>query len=510
MARRSNAADCHQPTADGVRFLPVDMERDCEACHSLVYDRVGGTFRTLRHGDIAQMQRRPAPRRTARRTVRRPATAAGGRANSPRAGSITAGSPAAARLGRAARWSPDGRVRRMPHADHHRRQAGGDAGDPAQRATCAHGWFDHAAHNQEKCTTCHAANQSNERVRPAAARDRPVPHLPPRRRFAKAKVPSGCAMCHGYHPTKGAPALGRDDRQAGRRLREIQRSAASGAAGLEGVRAMLIAQITDIHIGFEPEDEAGGAQPAALPRDARRAARSAQPARHAAAHRRHHRPRRPRELRAAPPNCSPSCPCPVWPMVGNHDTRAELFARLPASAEPTTASSTTRSSTDGLRVICSTRSKPGRHGGAFCEARRAWLAARLDEAPDTPTLIFMHHPPVVSGIDWMDPAPDEPWVAPLRRRDRRARADRRDPLRPSAPPARRRTFAGIPLCVCPLGRTAGGAGPAPDRPRTARRPRPDHHRAAGLCAAPLGRDQPGHALRACATGTCWRIPSLRR
>ena len=23
----------------------------------------------------------------------------------------------------------------------------------------------------------------------------------------------------------------------------------------------------------------------------------------------------------------------------------------------------------------------------------------------------MHHPPVVSGIDWMDPAPDEDWIA---------------------------------------------------------------------------------------------------
>ena len=42
--------------ADGVRFLPVAMERDCEACHSLVYDKVGATFRTLRHGDIAQLQ----------------------------------------------------------------------------------------------------------------------------------------------------------------------------------------------------------------------------------------------------------------------------------------------------------------------------------------------------------------------------------------------------------------------------------------------------------------------
>ena len=38
--------DCHTATADGVRFLPVDMESDCQMCHSLGYDRVGGTVRT--------------------------------------------------------------------------------------------------------------------------------------------------------------------------------------------------------------------------------------------------------------------------------------------------------------------------------------------------------------------------------------------------------------------------------------------------------------------------------
>jgi len=48
-------ADCHKPTADGARFLPVDMERDCKMCHDLAFDQVGGTVRTLRHGDIAQM-----------------------------------------------------------------------------------------------------------------------------------------------------------------------------------------------------------------------------------------------------------------------------------------------------------------------------------------------------------------------------------------------------------------------------------------------------------------------
>ena len=48
-------ADCHTPTADGVRFLPVDMEQNCQMCHSLAFDRIGGTVRTLRHGDTRQM-----------------------------------------------------------------------------------------------------------------------------------------------------------------------------------------------------------------------------------------------------------------------------------------------------------------------------------------------------------------------------------------------------------------------------------------------------------------------
>ena len=55
----------------------------------------------------------------------------------------------------------------------------------------------------------------------------------------------------------------------------------------------------------------------------------------------------------------------------------------------------------------------GRHGGAFCETRAAWLAARLDEAPERPTLIALHHPPIDTGIDWLTERPDAPWIARL-------------------------------------------------------------------------------------------------
>jgi 3',5'-cyclic AMP phosphodiesterase CpdA len=109
------------------------------------------------------------------------------------------------------------------------------------------------------------------------------------------------------------------------------------------------------------------------------------------------------------------CPFPIIPMVGNHDSREGLLGAFPqvAPAEGGFLHYVVEAGL-GLRVICLDTLEDGRHGGAFCEARARWLADRLGEAPDQPTLIFMHHPPVVAGIDWMDPAPNEPWMERLR------------------------------------------------------------------------------------------------
>jgi len=41
--------DCHTPDPKGVRFEPVDMKENCSMCHSLAFDEIGGTIRTLRH-----------------------------------------------------------------------------------------------------------------------------------------------------------------------------------------------------------------------------------------------------------------------------------------------------------------------------------------------------------------------------------------------------------------------------------------------------------------------------
>ena len=100
---------------------------------------------------------------------------------------------------------------------------------------------------------------------------------------------------------------------------------------------------------------------------------------------------------------------PVYFAMGNHDDRASFSAVFPEAMFA-----------DGFvqycvalpefRLVVLDTLEVGRHGGGFCEVRATWLAARLAEAPDTPTVIVMHHPPFPAGIAWMDPAPDEPWI----------------------------------------------------------------------------------------------------
>ena len=172
---------------------------------------------------------------------------------------------------------------------------------------------------------------------------------------------------------------------------------------------MLIAQMTDIHIGFDPD-----ARPEELNRTRFRATLG----------RLLDAPNAP-DLLVLSGDLTDhgdadsfgkiaallkDVPCPILPMVGNHDTRDQLLAAFPQcpSADGFVHYATER---DGLMILCLDTYEPGRHGGAFCPRRRDWLRARLAESGDMPAVVFMHHPPVVSGIDWMDPVPSEDWIA---------------------------------------------------------------------------------------------------
>jgi hypothetical protein len=197
--------DCHRPTADGVRFLPVDMENDCEACHSLVIDQVGGVYRKVRHGDARQAR---AELLALGRASRPPIISGRGRPGQYGAGGlyrVEFGGPAtgAALLARAmAREGLCGECHTPAGA-----RGSLEVMPVTQQARYfMHGWFDHEAHKQEECTSCHAADRSDassDLLLPDMGQCRDC-HLGESSRTAE--VPSGCAMCHSYHPRTGAAA----------------------------------------------------------------------------------------------------------------------------------------------------------------------------------------------------------------------------------------------------------------------------------------------------------------
>ncbi|URD60905.1 phosphodiesterase [Sphingomonas sp. KRR8] len=100
--------------------------------------------------------------------------------------------------------------------------------------------------------------------------------------------------------------------------------------------------------------------------------------------------------------------------VGNHDGRAAFAAEFPMVERMGDGFVQYVSEQNGLRIIMLDTLDEGRHGGTFCEARAEWLAERLAEAPDMPTLLVLHHPPLDTGIPWMSALPHEGWVERLR------------------------------------------------------------------------------------------------
>ena len=55
-----------------------------------------------------------------------------------------------------------------------------------------------------------------------------------------------------------------------------------------------------------------------------------------------------------------------------------------------------------LRMIGLDTTIPGKPGGEMCATRLAWLDKKLSQEPDKPTILFMHHPPIITGIRHMD------------------------------------------------------------------------------------------------------------
>lgn len=218
--------DCHTPSADGTRFKPVEMKSDCAMCHSLAFDRIGGTLRTLRHGEPAQVvadlrafYRSTGPDRPINlggMTRRRP----GDYAAAETAQDYVLGARAFG--GRA-----DDAIRAVFSRggacfDCHVVTPGPDAGSPFRIGKVFQpdrymlkGWFDHNAHKSETCGSCHKADQSRsatDLLLPdlASCRTCHVGENGARLKPVRTPVESSCAMCHDYHIDEGAPRQTRE------------------------------------------------------------------------------------------------------------------------------------------------------------------------------------------------------------------------------------------------------------------------------------------------------------
>ena len=106
------------------------------------------------------------------------------------------------------------------------------------------------------------------------------------------------------------------------------------------------------------------------------------------------------------------CEIPIYYGVGNHDRRAAFLDALGGPNARTDENGFIQYSVDfpGLRMIVCDTLEEGKDRSGFDPARAAWLARTLGEDTETPTIVVMHHPPIVSGVKWMDPDPDAPWI----------------------------------------------------------------------------------------------------
>ena len=227
-------ANCHTRDATGNSFIAVKMEPACGACHSLAFDQVGGTIRTLRHGEPAQViadirafYRAGGSRNMAVQGMdrRRPGDFAtsGQRIDFAQTSAMHVGNADQAIR---AVFSKGGAC-----FDCHAVRATGNATTPYAITPVAQstryltkGWFDHAAHDTETCASCHAVKTSK------SAADVSLPKLAKCQEChggqdAHKEVPSACAMCHDYHRTDFAPLMVRDSRARGKAVEHINKKA---------------------------------------------------------------------------------------------------------------------------------------------------------------------------------------------------------------------------------------------------------------------------------------------
>jgi len=87
---------------------------------------------------------------------------------------------------------------------------------------------------------------------------------------------------------------------------------------------------------------------------------------------------------------------PVHVVPGNHDDPDGLAAHLGWEGPHGYAARA-----GGIRVVALDSTQPGKDDGLLSSERLAWIEAELDADP-SPTVVAMHHPPLLTGIPALD------------------------------------------------------------------------------------------------------------
>lgn len=93
-------------------------------------------------------------------------------------------------------------------------------------------------------------------------------------------------------------------------------------------------------------------------------------------------------------------PCHVLP--GNHDDRDALRAHFPVPADPNSEFVQYAVGCGALRLLVCDTTVPGRDDGRLGIDRLGWLEVELATDLLTPTILAMHHPPILTGIGALD------------------------------------------------------------------------------------------------------------
>jgi 3',5'-cyclic-AMP phosphodiesterase len=92
---------------------------------------------------------------------------------------------------------------------------------------------------------------------------------------------------------------------------------------------------------------------------------------------------------------------PIIVLPGNHDHRETMRRECDLAGE---GAEPIRYCTEvgELRLIVCDTIVPGSDAGRLDAEQRQWLAAELAAEPDRPTVIAMHHPPILTGLTDLD------------------------------------------------------------------------------------------------------------